>query len=164
MTEPSPRETFLRKYEQEHATTMKVLRAYPPEQAELRPHPKLKTARERSWIFVLERGLGEHIFRDAFANGIVSGEAQPAPAKWEDVISALEQAHQQFATVFQSFTDEELKEQVSFFSGPGVLGKFSRLEIAWFLLHDQIHHRGQLSVYLRMAGGKVPSIYGPSGD
>jgi uncharacterized damage-inducible protein DinB len=32
------------------------------------------------------------------------------------------------------------------------------------MLHDQIHHRGQFSVYLRMVGGKVPSIYGPSGD
>ena len=29
---------------------------------------------------------------------------------------------------------------------------------------DQIHHRGQFSIYLRMAGGKVPSIYGPSAD
>jgi uncharacterized damage-inducible protein DinB len=34
----------------------------------------------------------------------------------------------------------------------------------WAMLADQIHHRGQLSVYLRMAGGKVPSIYGPSAD
>jgi uncharacterized damage-inducible protein DinB len=31
-------------------------------------------------------------------------------------------------------------------------------------LHDQIHHRGQLTVHLRMAGGRVPSIYGPSKD
>ena len=29
---------------------------------------------------------------------------------------------------------------------------------------DEAHHRGQLTVYLRLAGGKVPSIYGPSGD
>jgi uncharacterized damage-inducible protein DinB len=39
-----------------------------------------------------------------------------------------------------------------------------KIDFLWFLLCDQIHHRGQLSVYLRMAGGKVPSIYGPSGD
>jgi len=31
-------------------------------------------------------------------------------------------------------------------------------------LMDEVHHRGQLTVYLRLAGGKVPSIYGPSGD
>ena len=39
-----------------------------------------------------------------------------------------------------------------------------RLDVLWFLLNDQIHHRGQFSVYLRMAGAKVPSIYGPSKD
>jgi len=36
--------------------------------------------------------------------------------------------------------------------------------VLWAVLMDQVHHRGQLSVYTRLAGGKVPSIYGPSGD
>jgi uncharacterized damage-inducible protein DinB len=39
-----------------------------------------------------------------------------------------------------------------------------RLDVIWANLFDVIHHRGQLSVYVRMAGGKVPSIYGPSAD
>ena len=39
-----------------------------------------------------------------------------------------------------------------------------RGDVLWYSLHGLIHHRGQLSVYLRMVGGKVPSIYGPSGD
>jgi uncharacterized damage-inducible protein DinB len=39
-----------------------------------------------------------------------------------------------------------------------------KLDFLWLMLTDQIHHRGQLSVYARMAGGKVPSIYGPSFD
>jgi uncharacterized damage-inducible protein DinB len=34
----------------------------------------------------------------------------------------------------------------------------------WGLLFDAVHHRGQLSAYIRPMGGKVPSIYGPSGD
>ena len=34
----------------------------------------------------------------------------------------------------------------------------------WMMLSDTIHHRGQLSVYLRIASGKAPSIYGPSAD
>lgn len=53
---------------------------------------------------------------------------------------------------------------MKFFSGPRTMADYSRLEIAWFMLYDQIHHRGQLSVYLRMSGAKVPSIYGPSLD
>ena len=50
------------------------------------------------------------------------------------------------------------------FTGPKTMGEIPRKEWIWFLLHDQIHHRGQFSVYLRMVDGKVPSIYGPSGD
>jgi uncharacterized damage-inducible protein DinB len=37
-------------------------------------------------------------------------------------------------------------------------------EFVWGFLFDQVHHRGQLSTYLRPMGGKVPSIYGPSAD
>ena len=53
---------------------------------------------------------------------------------------------------------------MKFFVGPKQLGDYTRLEFCWFLLHDEIHHRGQFSIYLRMAGAKVPSIYGPSAD
>ena len=37
-------------------------------------------------------------------------------------------------------------------------------QFLWFILFDSIHHRGQLSTYLRPMGGKVPAIYGPSAD
>ena len=37
-------------------------------------------------------------------------------------------------------------------------------QFLWFILFDAIHHRGQLSAYLRPMGGKVPAIYGPSAD
>ncbi len=37
-------------------------------------------------------------------------------------------------------------------------------EFLWLFLFDAVHHRGQLSTYLRPMGGKVPSIYGPSAD
>jgi len=36
--------------------------------------------------------------------------------------------------------------------------------LLWIALFDFIHHRGQLTTYIRPMGGKVPSIYGPSGD
>ena len=37
-------------------------------------------------------------------------------------------------------------------------------DFLWYLFFDAIHHRGQLSTYIRPMGGQVPSIYGPSGD
>jgi uncharacterized damage-inducible protein DinB len=160
----SARQQFLDTYQREHQTTMRVLRAYPTDKLDLQPHPKLKTARDLAWIFVLERGLGSAVWQDAFASGGPSGEMPPAPESWEQLLGALEKAHQDFAELVFNTSEEDLMKTVKFMVGPKTLGDFKRIDFAWFLLSDQIHHRGQFSVYLRMADGKVPSIYGPSAD
>ena len=160
----SAKHQFLEEYEKAHATTMRVLRAYPPDHLELRPHPACKTARELAWVFVLERGLGTHILKDAFAHGGMSGETPQPPESWDQLLAALEKAHKDFAEVVRGLSDEELEEKVKFLVGPRQMGDVKRMDFLWFLLHDQIHHRGQFSVYLRMAGGRVPSIYGPTAD
>ena len=162
-TSRTPRQQFLDAYEREHAITRKVLGAFPRDHAELRPHPRLKSARELAWVFVIERGLGEAVLANVLATNKPSG-FPPAPGSWDEVLAALEQAHAKFLGVIDSYTDEQLLQPVKFFAGPGQLADIPRLDIAWFLLHDEIHHRGQLSIYLRLADAKVPSIYGPSGD
>jgi uncharacterized damage-inducible protein DinB len=60
--------------------------------------------------------------------------------------------------------DGDLDNTSTFFVGPKTPGPVKRSDFLWFLLHDQIHHRGQFSIYLRIVDGKVPSIYGPSLD
>lgn len=165
MATSSPKQQFLEAYEREHAITMKVLRAFPKDQLDLRPHPRLKTARELAWLFAQERGLGTAVYHNAFKDGPPPGrKPEPAPESWEAVLSGLEKAHQAMGDLVRSTPDEQLNQSVKFFTGPKTLGDWTRLSFLWFLLHDQIHHRGQFSVYLRMADGKVPSIYGPSGD
>jgi uncharacterized damage-inducible protein DinB len=44
------------------------------------------------------------------------------------------------------------------------MAEVRRADMLWLMLNDSIHHRGQFSIYLRLVGAKVPSIYGPSGD
>ena len=159
----SPKQRFLETYDKEHETTMRVLRAYPADQAEFRPNERCKTARELAWIFAIECRLGEMVVvNDVFASGMPSGKPPEAPASWEAVVSTLEQAHKQFADAIRSMPDEKLEQTVKFMTGPRQMGDVRRMDFLWFLLHDEIHHRGQLSVYLRAAGGRVPSIYGPS--
>jgi uncharacterized damage-inducible protein DinB len=145
---------------------MNVLRAYPEDQLELKPSEKSNSARALAWIFVLERYLGHKVWNDEFAKGTtqVTGMPPKPPEKWSDLLAALEEAHQQFRDLVAGASDEELHEIVQFFTAPKTMGPISRLDWIWFLLHDQIHHRGQFSVYLRIAGGKVPSIYGPTAD
>ncbi len=155
---------FLETYDREHRTTVGVLEAYPEDQLELRPHAKLKTALELAWMFVLERGLGTAVFNDAFAKGVPQGKPAPAPGSMGEVIAALKKAHQDFADLVRSTPAGDLDRMVHFLTAPKQLGEISRMDWLWFLLHDEIHHRGQFSVYLRMAGGRVPSIYGPTAD
>jgi uncharacterized damage-inducible protein DinB len=160
----TPKQQFLEVYEQEHEKTMRVLRAYPADKAELRPHAMCKTARELAWVFAVERRLGAMAFNNAFASGMPSGRPPEAPGSWDAVIDAIEQGHKEFRDLVRSTPDDKLDQTVKFFVGPKTLGDVRRMDLLWFLLHDQIHHRGQMSIYLRMAGGKVPSIYGPSAD
>jgi uncharacterized damage-inducible protein DinB len=162
---PSPRQQFLDAYEREHATTMRVLRAYPADRADLRPHPRCKTARELAFVFALERGLGEMVMNGAFADGGGPGGEMPQPPEaWDDVLAAVEQAHQAFGERVRAIPDDQLFQPVKFFVAPRTLGDIPTIQFVWMLLCDEIHHRGQFSVYLRMADGRVPSIYGPTAD
>jgi uncharacterized damage-inducible protein DinB len=161
----SAKQAFLDTYDREHATTMRVLRAYPDDQLDFKPHPRSNSARDLAWTFVLECGLGTKVWHDQLAQGVPSGSKPPAaPEKWSDLLDQLEQAYAGFRALVASASEEELNETVHFFVAPKTMGELTRKDWIWFLLHDQIHHRGQFSVYLRMAGGKVPSIYGPTAD
>lgn len=158
------KEQFLAVYEDEHKRTMRVLQAYPEDQLDLRPHAMSKTARELAWMFAVERRLGTMLMNDAFASSAPSGTPPPAPGSWFELRSAIETAHKEFGDLIRSIPEEKLHEAVRFFVAPKKMGDVPRMDVCWFLLHDQIHHRGQFSIYLRMAGAKVPSIYGPSAD
>jgi uncharacterized damage-inducible protein DinB len=160
----SAKETFLATYDREHETTMRVLRAYPEDQLDLKPHPKSNSARVLAWTFVLETYLGQRVWRDEFANGLTPGNPPKAPERWPEIVDAVDKASAEFRALIAGASDEELAQEVHFMTGPKTMGAITRLDWIWFLLHDQIHHRGQFSIYLRMAGGKVPSIYGPTAD
>jgi uncharacterized damage-inducible protein DinB len=160
----SPKQTFLENYDEENATTLRVLRAFPKDKSDFRPTSMNKTARELAWVFVLERGLGTHAWTDAFAKQAPSGKPPEPPKTIEEVIAAFEKSSKEWRQLIASTSDADLSQKIHFFTGPKQMGEYSRLEFAWFLLHDEIHHRGQFSVYVRAAGGKVPSIYGPTAD
>jgi uncharacterized damage-inducible protein DinB len=68
------------------------------------------------------------------------------------------------AQIVKGMRDEQFSETVKFPVAPKTIGDVPKGQFLWMLLCDQIHHRGQFSIYLRMAGGKVPSIYGPTAD
>lgn len=164
MTMMQSKEEFLTHFDRELATTLRVLRAYPPDKMDLKPHEKSNSAAQVAWIFALECGLGTMVWNDAFAKGVPAGSPPAVPATWDELVAAIETSYTEYRALIAGASEEDLQEKVHFLVAPKTMGEMSRLEFIWFLLFDHIHHRGQLSVYLRMAGGKVPSIYGPTAD
>jgi len=157
----SEKEQFLRTWETEVATTLKVLRAYPPAKAELKPHGKSRSARDLAWTFVFEGTAGA----SGAAGKLEFPPKLPAPpTQWDALVSECERAFRTMGDTVRSASDADLNKTVKFFVAPKKMGDVRRLDFLWLLLMDMVHHRGQFSVYLRMADGKVPSIYGPTAD
>jgi len=156
------KQAFLDAWDREAKTTLKVLRAYPTGKEDLKPHDSCRSAKDLAWAFVFEGVAGA---------GAVQGELKfpppdmpPMPATWQGITGEVEKALKVITDKVRRADDSQLGTTVKFFTGPKQMTDMRRLDVLWFLLNDMIHHRGQFSVYLRMAGGKVPSIYGPSKD
>ena len=143
---------------------MRVLRALPADKADTKLHASVKTAKELAWTFAMERYLAKRVWNDEFAKGMTPGNPPAMPDKFEDVVKTIEQMSADYRALIESASDSDLEANVHFFTAPKTMGEIRRIDWIWFLLHDEIHHRGQFSILLRMAGGKVPSIYGPSAD
>ncbi|HEV8400895.1 MAG TPA: DinB family protein [Gemmatimonadales bacterium] len=159
---PSEKQRFLENWEREAAVTMKVLRNYPAAKGDLKPSERSKDAKDLAWTFVFE-GFG--------ASQAAEGEFKfpppdmpPKPGTWDAVVNECERGFRFLADKVRQADDAFLNTTVKAATGPKQRGDVRRLDFLWQILMDQVHHRGQFTVYLRMAGGKVPSIYGPSAD
>ena len=154
------KEQFLSTVAREFPTTMRVLKAYPAGRGDLKPHAKSKSARELAWNFVTEEKAC-----DMALDGAIEFAKMPAPpATLPEVISTYEKAHGALIERLKRTPDAELNTTVKFFTGPNKMGDVRKMDLLWMMLMDGVHHRGQFSVYLRMADAKVPSIYGPTAD
>ena len=157
----SRKDQYLEVFLREHATTMKVLRALPAGQSSFAPHPRSMTALRLVSTLAGEQG----IVRAALEGTLkMPPEFSPPPPTWDDAIASYERGVQSVVVAVRAVSDARFDATVPFFVGPGRIGNVPVGELLWLMLMDLIHHRGQFSVYVRMAGGKVPSIYGPSAD
>jgi uncharacterized damage-inducible protein DinB len=155
------KQQFTDVYTKEHATTIKVLNAFPPDRAAFKPHERSNSALQLAWTFVIENKMAEAALRGPLS---FEGGFPPPPATFAEVVHAYLSTTKEFLDTLTSTPDSRLRETIQFFTGPKQMGDFPVSEVLWLMLMDSVHHRGQLSVYLRMVGGKVPSIYGPTAD
>lgn len=147
-------------FEREMQTTVRVLRAAPEGGLDYRPDGKSKTglgllrhiALEDSWLL---NSIVDGVFPpppdDSDACGI--GNAEEAVAHYQKQTSAaLERV--------KGLTGEQWVEVLDMFG----MFQARRLDFLSMTAKHVVHHRGQLTAYLRAMGGSVPSVYGPSGD
>lgn len=160
-TMPSPKQQFLDAFGREHQTTLKVIHALPSDQGHFQPHPRSQNAKTLIWTFTVEQALVQNALNGTLR---MPPSFPPVPDTLAEVVSAFEKAAAETITTVKRVPDARLFETSPFFAGPGKVANLPNVELMWMMLSDQIHHRGQLSVYVRMSGGKVPSIYGPSAD
>jgi uncharacterized damage-inducible protein DinB len=156
------KEEFMQVWDREHQTTMNILKAYPEDKSDLKPHEKLRSARELVWGFT--NGEAWMINGALTGNFDMSGEAMNPPATMSEVIQNFEKVHRDAVARVRRMNVVDLNKTVKFFVGPKQMGNVKVTDLLAMMVMDQVHHRGQLSVYLRMANGKVPSIYGPTAD
>ena len=150
------KERFLGLFEWEAETTTRVLKAYPPDKLDLRPHEKSRSAKELMQTFIAEGVAMIQICDGAIDWTKVVG---PDLATAEELIVAFEGMMTQVIDKIKATPGEDLEKPMDW------IGRQApRLEALMSMLFDQVHHRGQMSVYIRLADGKVPSIYGPSAD
>ena len=160
----SARQQFLEAFEREHQRTMRVLRSYPDDQSDFRPHERSRAAREVAWPMALGQDpLMVKALTTGFDWSKPGGTPPPPPETMSAIAEACDQAHSKAMGALNGAEDSRLDATVQWPAGPKKIADVPVVQFLWFLLFDQIHHRGQLSVYLRMVG-KVPAIYGPSGD
>ena len=150
------KDEFFPKLKLEFQTTTKVLKAFPENQSEFQPHEKSQSAKKVAWTLV----IGPVAIRQALKNELtMPRNFPPLPEHWSSVVEGFEAESSHAIRTLEEANEEQLQGTVQYRTQT-----MSKKEYLWFVLSDHIHHRGQLTVYLRMAGGKVPSIYGPSAD
>lgn len=160
-TKLSERQMYAQSFEREYQTTLRVLRAYPADQAQLKWAERSNTAMQTAWTLVLSQGVVLPILSEPT---LAPPEKMPEPpATWGELIGAIEHTHAQALAALEAASDAQLDSTITMAMPSGPV-PVRRLDVLWMMLMDTVHHRGQLSVYLRASGAKVPSIYGPSGD
>jgi hypothetical protein len=155
------KEMFLNNWQREFGTTMKILKSMPADKGSFKPAgDKLRTAKELATVFVLELGIVDMVVKGK----IDFGGPMPSFATLADVLKAYEGKQKDMVPKVQAMSEADYNAKISAPVGPKQMGEVRRADMLWMMLNDSIHHRGQFSIYLRLAGAKVPSIYGPSGD
>jgi len=142
--------------EREQQTTLRVMEAVPADKADYKPDPNSMSAFDLCW----HMASAENLFMGAVAAGAFDFAPAEKAKTMPDVLAFYKETYAKNMAALRGLSGEQLAKVVDF-RGFMQLPAVSFLD---FNIRHVLHHRGQLSVYLRPMGGKVPAIYGESYD
>jgi uncharacterized damage-inducible protein DinB len=151
---------FLKYWKKEAAATRKVIQRIPQERSDYKPDPKARNAREIAWLIVRE----EIVLGEGFEKGVLRWDEVPTPATVKEILDTYDHHHDNVTSSMERADASRWEQPMPFVFGGQEVMNYPGYENAWGFLLDSIHHRGQLSTYLRPMGSTVPAIYGPSAD
>jgi uncharacterized damage-inducible protein DinB len=146
-------DSYLRNWNRIHKQTARIMALAPDDKYDWKPAETAMTLGElMNHLWLSELGLAE---------GALAGERsaeRPAPLRHSaELVAAFDKSHAELAERVAALTPEQLAETVTPF-GPEY--PMQRRVILTMLNEHEIHHRGQLYVYLRMVGCELPPLYG----
>jgi uncharacterized damage-inducible protein DinB len=151
-------EMFLSAWEREAESTMKLLRALPATQYEFRPDAGGRSLGELAWHLAEgDAYMSFGIERGQFAMDVKPPNIE-RPRTVEALAPGYERIHQEALARIRKLKPEDMERSIPFFSGPMPIR-----DILWgMIISHGIHHRGQLTLMCRLAGGQAPGLYGPN--
>lgn len=154
------REFFIERWESEFPATVRVFRALPADKLDYRPHPRSRSAGEIVALLVAEEATGIELCD----TGKIDWSEPKGYGKLADLIAEHEKHHGALGERLRKLDEATWAKRAPFLVEGKQVMEETVASLFWFSILDAIHHRGQLSAYIRPMGGKVPSIYGPSAD
>lgn len=154
---------ILGEFEGERASTRRLLAAVPQDKLDWKPHEKSMTlarlAGHTAEIFGWAQGMIEDDVLD------ISDYEGFLPRDTASLLEFYDQGADSFHQAFSSLDESKLGDMWSLKRGDDVLFAAPRMAaIRAFVLNHLIHHRGQLTVYLRLLDVPLPHVYGPTAD
>ena len=153
-------EFFAARLEAEIPAFVKVIRAVPADKFDYKPHEKNTSAGALAQQMAIEIDS----LTGLFANGTIDYKSGGAPKTIDEIADLFERSAKTVVERARAVDENVWKGPAKFVYDGNVAWESPAADMAWGFLFDLVHHRGQLSAYLRPMGAKVPSIYGPSAD
>jgi len=160
------KDVLLPEYDHEMATARKLLERVPMTDAQWKPHEKSMSLGQLATHLVEIPGWGGSIIGSSSVDLAANPEFEhPTFHTNEALLSAFDRNVSTTRDLIASRSDAEMMETWTLKHGDKVLMSLPKAGVLRsFLMNHLIHHRGQLSVYIRLKNIPVPSIYGPSAD